>query len=72
MVQPYSADLCERALQAYEGHEGSPKLLARRVQVSRACAYDGGRAARLEGGVARSGCFAAARSSSDTSLNIAP
>lgn len=49
MGQPYSADLRERVLQAYERHEGSPELLARRFQISRACAYNWIRAARLEG-----------------------
>ena len=45
MGQPYSADLRERVLQAYERHEGSPELLVRRFQISRACAYNWVRAA---------------------------
>ncbi|PNQ95864.1 transposase (plasmid) [Azospirillum argentinense] len=49
MGQPYSADLRERVLLAYERHEGGPELLARRFQISRACAYNWVRAARLEG-----------------------
>jgi len=49
MAQAYSADLRERVLQAYERHDGSPEILARRFQVSRATVYGWIRVARTEG-----------------------
>ncbi|WP_425514971.1 helix-turn-helix domain-containing protein [Azospirillum formosense] len=54
-TSPISADLRERVLLAYERHEGGPELLARRFQISRACAYNWVRAARLEGRRGRDG-----------------